>query len=144
MKSDYVVEIMMTEGMSYKHYFEVDMDAVLREKFAAGEGVLQLTTGIEDDSLLSLIKYAVAASNGQSFTVVPSEEFSSQCLAADDLPIVWIDKGVDKHAVNEVFAQGGGVVTLLDGEIDLMVIKQAARRSHGRKFRVNVMSTGRT
>lgn len=56
---------------SYSQFFEVDADAVLRERFAAGEGVIQLLPEMDDKTIASIIKYAVSISNGKTFTVVP-------------------------------------------------------------------------
>ncbi len=143
MKPDFVVESVMTGTAPYGQYFEVDMEAVLRAKFASRQGVLQLASGVEDDALVSLLKYAVTASDGQPFAVIPSEDFSSQWAAEGGLPCVFIDRDVDEKAAKETFAQGGGAVPLLDGKIDLGLIKYAASLSRGHGFRVRVIAAVR-
>ncbi len=62
----------MSEAKTYGHLFEVDTDAVLREKFASGQGVVELQPEMTDEMLLSVIKYAVSASAGKPFLVMPA------------------------------------------------------------------------
>lgn len=50
----------------------LDLNEVLREKFAKGEGVICLQSNMSDTALASTIKYA--ASFGKPFTVVPAGE----------------------------------------------------------------------
>lgn len=60
-----------TETKNYGQYFEVDMDEVLRERFAAGQGVLQLLPDMTDQMLLLVVKQAVSLSDGKAFVVIP-------------------------------------------------------------------------
>lgn len=62
----------MSEAKTYGHLFEVDADAVLREKFASGQGIIELQAEMTDEMLLSVIKYAVSLSNGKPFLVMPA------------------------------------------------------------------------
>jgi len=62
----------MSEAKTYGHLFEVDADAVLREKFANGQGVVELRPEMTDEMLLSIIKYAVSVSAGKPFLVMPA------------------------------------------------------------------------
>lgn len=62
----------MSEAQTYGHLFEVDADAVLREKFASGQGVIELQPEMTDDMLLSVIKYAMSLCNGKPFLVMPA------------------------------------------------------------------------
>jgi len=65
----------VNEEKTYGHLFEFaerDMDAVMREKFANGQGVIQLLPGMNDAVLLAAIKYAVSVSNGKPFLVMPA------------------------------------------------------------------------
>lgn len=62
-----------SEAKSYGQYFEVDMDAVLRERFAVGQGVIQLLTDMDDQMIASIIKHAVSLSEGKAFIVVPPQ-----------------------------------------------------------------------
>lgn len=62
----------MSEAKTYGHLFEVDTDAVLREKFAIGQGVVELQPEMTDEMLLSVIKYAVSVSAGKPFLVMPA------------------------------------------------------------------------
>lgn len=63
-------------------YFEVDLDAVLRERFSSGKGAIQLLPDMTDEMLLLTIKHAVSFSDGQAFVVVPPSK--SQGSNADD------------------------------------------------------------
>lgn len=62
----------MSEVKTYGHLFEVDADAVLREKFASGQGFIELQPEMTDEMLLSVIKYAVSLSDGKPFLVMPA------------------------------------------------------------------------
>lgn len=65
----------MSEAKTYGHLFEFaerDMDAVMQEKFANGQGVIQLLPDMNDAVLLAAIKYAVSVSNGKPFLVMPA------------------------------------------------------------------------
>ena len=62
----------MSEAKAYGHLFKVDNDAVLREKFASGQGVVELQPEMTDEMLLSVIKYAVSVSAGKPFLVMPA------------------------------------------------------------------------
>ena len=62
----------MSEAKTYGHLFKVDNDAVLSEKFASGQGVVELQPEMTDEMLLSVIKYAVSLSNGKPFLVMPA------------------------------------------------------------------------
>lgn len=53
----------------FGHLFEVDMDAVLKERFEAGQGVIQLQTDMPDAAILLAIKQA--ATFGKPFLVIP-------------------------------------------------------------------------
>lgn len=59
------------ETKNYGQYFEVDMDEVLRERFAAGQGVLQLSSDMTDEMILLSVKHAVSLSDGKAFVVIP-------------------------------------------------------------------------
>lgn len=50
---------------------ELDMNEILKSKFSAGQGVLQILSNMTDDMLLGSIKHAIAISGGKSFTVIP-------------------------------------------------------------------------
>lgn len=50
-------------------FFEVDIDAVLKARFEAGEGVIQLQANMSDAALLLVIKQA--AKFGKPFLVIP-------------------------------------------------------------------------
>lgn len=50
---------------------EVDMNDVLRERFSAGLGVVQILQDMTDEMLLLTIKNAVNLSGGKPFTVIP-------------------------------------------------------------------------
>ena len=63
---------MMSEPKTYAHLFEIDIDDVLREKFASGQGVIQLQPDMTDDMLLAIIKHGVSLSAGKSFLVIPA------------------------------------------------------------------------
>lgn len=60
---------------SYAHMFtaeaQVAMNVELQEKFASGEGVIALQPDMPDVVLLSVIKFAIEASNGKPFLVAP-------------------------------------------------------------------------
>lgn len=60
---------------SYAHLFTAEAraarDAELREKFASGQGVVELQPDMSDIVLLSVMKFAIEASNGKPFLVVP-------------------------------------------------------------------------
>lgn len=62
---------------SYGHLFTPEAqekrNAELREKFASGKGVLQLKADMPDIVLLSVVKFAIEASGGKPFLVVPAE-----------------------------------------------------------------------
>lgn len=62
---------MMGEATTYGHLFEIDIDDVLREKFANGQGVIQLQPDMTDDMLLAIIKHAASLSTGKPFLVMP-------------------------------------------------------------------------
>jgi len=62
----------MSDAKTYGHLFEVDNDAVMREKFASGQGVVELQSEMTDEMLLSVIKYAVSVSAGKPFLVMPA------------------------------------------------------------------------
>ena len=65
----------MSEEKTYGHLFEFverDMDAVMQEKFANGQGVIQLLPDMDDAVLLAAIKYAASVSNGKPFLVMPA------------------------------------------------------------------------
>jgi hypothetical protein len=59
---------------SYKAVFEVDADAAVRARFAAGEGVIALQPNMDDNAILSVIKYAIKVSGGKAFLVVPPSQ----------------------------------------------------------------------
>ncbi len=63
----------MTEptNPTYGYLFEVDHDTAMREKFASGQGVIELQPGMNDAMLLAVIKHAVSISEGKPFLVVP-------------------------------------------------------------------------
>ena len=63
---------MMSEPKTYAHLFEIDIDDVLREKFASGQGVIQLQPDMTDDMLLAIIKHGVSLSAGKPFLVIPT------------------------------------------------------------------------
>jgi hypothetical protein len=60
----------MTANTEYSKFFEVDINAVLKERFETGQGVIQLSADMPDVALLLTIKHA--ASFGKTFMVVPS------------------------------------------------------------------------
>jgi hypothetical protein len=60
----------MPTNTEYAKFFEVDIDTVLKERFEAGQGVIQLTADMPDVAMLLAIKHA--ASFGKPFMVVPS------------------------------------------------------------------------
>lgn len=62
----------MSEAKTYGHLFEVDTDAALCEKFASGQGIVELQPEMTDEMLLSVIKYAVSVSAGKPFLVMPA------------------------------------------------------------------------
>lgn len=65
---------------SYGHLFtpeaQAKRDADLREKFASGQGILELNHDMPDIALLSLVKFALDASNGKPFLVMPANQDS--------------------------------------------------------------------
>lgn len=62
----------MSEAKTYGHLFEVDQDTILREKFASGQGVVELQPEMTDEMLLSVIKCALSVSSGKPFLVMPT------------------------------------------------------------------------
>ena len=46
---------MSDEAKTYGHLFEVDHDAALREKFASGQGVIELQPEMTDEMLLAVV-----------------------------------------------------------------------------------------
>ncbi len=60
---------------SYAHLFtaeaQAERDEELREKFASGQGVVELQPNMPDIVLLSVMQFAIGASNGKPFLVVP-------------------------------------------------------------------------
>jgi hypothetical protein len=63
--------MMSDEAKTYGHLFEVDHDAALREKFASGQGVIELQPEMTDEMLLAIVKHAVSICEGKPFLVVP-------------------------------------------------------------------------
>ncbi|TYC51420.1 hypothetical protein ETQ85_24350 [Zoogloea oleivorans] len=63
---------MSDEAKTYGHLFEVDHDAALREKFASGQGVIELQPDMNDAMLLAVVKQAVSICDGKPFLVVPA------------------------------------------------------------------------
>jgi len=64
--------MMSDEAKTYGHLFEVDHDAALREKFASGQGVIELQSDMNDAMLLAVVKQAVSICDGKPFLVVPA------------------------------------------------------------------------
>lgn len=52
-------------------YEEIDLLAMLSQRFAAGEGVVTLPVNMTDTQILALIKNACIWSQGKAFQVVP-------------------------------------------------------------------------
>lgn len=50
---------------------EVDLKAVLEERFSAGQGVVNLAANMTDEQILALIKSACSWSKGKAFQVIP-------------------------------------------------------------------------
>lgn len=52
---------------------EIDLKAVLEQRFAAGLGVLALSASMTDGQILTLIKGACTWSKGKAFQVIPPQ-----------------------------------------------------------------------
>lgn len=55
-----------------QHFEEVDMNEILRERFAAGKGVLTLSADTPDALLLHMMRKALKMSEGKAFVVMSS------------------------------------------------------------------------
>ncbi len=100
---------------------EVDIRDVMRQRFSAGQGVIQLQPDMTDELILLMIKQAISLSNGKAFTVIPPSQ--------------------------QRFSPGHGLqgfINLSSGMTDeeiLSIIKQAISLSTGRAFTITPPST---
>lgn len=53
-------------------YEEIDMKTVLEQRFASGQGVVNLSASMSDEQILNLIKAACIWSKGKGFQVIAS------------------------------------------------------------------------
>lgn len=58
----------------FAHLFERDIDAELQQKFASGQGVVELHPEMTDAMLLTVVKFAISNSGGKPFLVVPAAQ----------------------------------------------------------------------
>ena len=55
---------------------EVDMRDVVRDRFSAGQGLIQLSSGMTDEEMLFVVKQAISLGKGKAFTVAPPSKIN--------------------------------------------------------------------
>jgi len=111
------IEMSKTESGVPGPHPEIDMRDVVRDRFSAGQGHIQLNSGMTDKEMLVVIKLAISHSNGNAFTVIPPSQ--QRFSVGHGLP---------------------GFIQLSSGMTDeemLFIIKQAISLSSGRAFTVS-------
>lgn len=68
------VKVLHAPVHSNKAVFDLDANVAVRERFAAGEGVVALQPGMDDKAILAIIKFAISNSGGKAFLVVPPSQ----------------------------------------------------------------------
>jgi hypothetical protein len=107
------IEVSESENKTPGQHPEVDMRDVLRDRFSAGQGFIQLQLGMTDEMMLFIIKQAISLGNGKVFTVIPPSQQRFRGLQ--------------------------GFIQLYSGMTDeemLFVIKQAISLGNGKAFTV--------